>query len=194
MNFYYPFSFLSLKAQKWAFVIFLVLTILLMVALQLLGAPLITDAAPLGIVSFELAGELSLAREIIASWGPEGKVYAGLNLGLDYLFIVVYASAIALGCILVAQSMTKRMTSLVLPGVVLAWSQIAAALLDAIENYALIKVLLGSGQEIWPLIARWSALPKFAIVVLGIFYIFLGLILCFAVKSQSDSECSFKME
>lgn len=194
MNFYYPFSFLSLKAQKWAFVIFLVLTILLMVALQLLGAPLITDAAPLGIVSFELAGELSLAREIIASWGPEGKVYAGLNLGLDYLFIVVYASAIALGCILVAQSMTKRITSLVLPGVVLAWSQIAAALLDAIENYALIKVLLGSGQEIWPLIARWSALPKFAIVVLGIFYIFLGLILCFAVKSQSDSECSFKME
>jgi hypothetical protein len=190
MKLRYPFEFLTLRAQKWAFGVFFVLSLILMVSLQVLGTPLITAAAPLGIVSFELAGDLELARNMIASWGPEGQVYAGLNLGLDYLFMVAYAGAIALGCMLVAQSLAERVPPLASLGAVLAWGQVGAALLDALENYALINILLGSEQEIWALIARWSALPKFAIVFCGIVYVLLGAVICLAIKPESGIDGS----
>jgi len=167
-----------------------VLTLILMVSLQILGAPLITAEAPLGIISFELAGDLELARNMIASWGPEGQVYAGLNLGLDYLFMVAYAGAIALGCMLAAQSLAERVPPLASLGAVLAWGQVGAALLDALENYALIHILLGSEQEMWALIARWSALPKFVIVFCGIFYVLLGAVICLAIKPKSGIDGS----
>jgi hypothetical protein len=185
MKLRYPFEFLTLRAQKWAFGVLFVLSLILMVSLQILGAPLITAEAPLGIISFELAGDLELARNMIASWGPEGQVYAGLNLGLDYLFMVAYAGAIALGCMLAAQSLAERVPPLAYLGAVLAWGQVGAALLDALENYALIHILLGSEQEMWALIARWSALPKFAIVFCGIFYVLLGAVICLAIKPKS---------
>jgi hypothetical protein len=56
----------------------------------------------------------------------------------------------------------------------LAWAQFAAALLDVVENYALIRVLLGTEQAIWPVIARWCAMPKFIIVALGLIYVIAG--------------------
>lgn len=43
------------------------------------------------------------------------------------------------------------------PGALLAWGQIVAALLDALENYALIQILLGTEQGLWAQVARWSA-------------------------------------
>ncbi len=190
MKIQHPFGWISVKAQQWAFVILLLLTLILMLSLQVLDAPLKTEAAPLGIISFELAGELSLAQEMIASWGPQGQVYAGLSLGLDYLFLVAYAGAIALGCVLVGRSLSKRLPTMASLGVLLAWGQIGAALLDAVENYSLILILMGSEQEIWALIAKWSALPKFAIVIAGILYVFLGLLLFLTVKPPKATKAS----
>jgi urease beta subunit len=60
-----------------------------MVGLQVTGAPLRTDVSPHGIISFEFAGELDLAQRMVESWGSTGRIYAGLNLGLDYLFLAV---------------------------------------------------------------------------------------------------------
>lgn len=51
-----------------------------------------------------------------------------------------------------------------------------AGLLDAVENYALIKVLLGSRDEIWPVAAKYCAGPKFAIVGVGLIYVIVGAV------------------
>jgi len=174
----HPFNWLSASGQKRAFVVLLALTLVVMVSLNALGRPLNTEVAPLGIVSFELAGELSLARSMVESWGQTGQVYAGLNLGLDYLFMVAYSSAIALGCVLVARSLSRRV------GLLLAWAQFGAALLDAVENYALIQVLLGSQQVLWPLVARWCAIPKFLIVAAGLVYVSVGAVLAVLTKGR----------
>jgi hypothetical protein len=99
-----------------------------------------------------------------------------LSLGLDYLYLVAYASAIALGCVMVARRLSGRGEFLPLVGVVLAWAQFGAALLDCVENYALIRVLLGSQQELWPVVARWCAIPKFLIVALGLVYVGIGFV------------------
>jgi hypothetical protein len=178
----HPFAWLSASGQKRAFIILFIFTLAVMVSLNALGRPLNTEVAPLGIVSFELAGELSLAQSMVESWGPTGRVYAGLNLGLDYLFMVAYSSAIALGCVLVARSLSPRV------GVLLAWAQFGAALLDAVENYALIQVLLGSQQALWPAVARWCAIPKFLIVAAGLAYIAVGAILAVVTKGRSRRE------
>ncbi len=145
-----------------------------MVGMQVLGGPLKTEDAPYGIISFEFAGEQSRAREIVESWEPRGQVYAGLNLGLDYLFLAAYASCIALGCVLVARRLSKRAAGLYSVGVYLAWAQFGAALLDSVENYALIRVLLGSELELWPEVAWWCAAPKFMLVALALVYVVVG--------------------
>jgi hypothetical protein len=38
--------------------------------------------------------------------------------------------------------------------------------LDAVENYAMLRVLDGPVKSPWPEIAKWCALPKFAIPLL----------------------------
>ena len=53
----------------------------------ILDRPLRTPAAPQGIVSYELAGTLPRAQEILASWGERGRLFAGVGLGLDYLYL-----------------------------------------------------------------------------------------------------------
>jgi hypothetical protein len=174
MKLRHPFEWLSKTAQKRAFVVLLVLAVVVMVSLQVFGSPLKTRVAPFGIVSFEFAGEQSQAKAIVESWGARAQVYAGLNLGLDYLFLVAYAGSIGLGCVLVAQSLAKRAAILYSAGVFLAWGQILAALLDSVENYALIRILLGSVQEQWSMVALWCAAPKFMIVALGLVYFLVG--------------------
>ncbi len=172
-----PFVWLNEPGQRRAFVFFTLLALLVMTSLQVLGRPLKTELAPMGIVSFEFAGEISSAQSMVDSWGSQGQVYAGLNLGLDYLFIVSYAGAIGLGCVLVGRNVSKMKPGWVgCLGVGLGWGQLVAGLLDAVENYALIRVLLGSAGELWPAAARLCATSKFLLVGVGLVYIFAGAV------------------
>jgi len=172
MNIRNPFGWLPESEQKTAFWTLFAVTIVVIIFMQIVSAPLITDAAPQGIVSFEFAGNLPNAERIIDSWGQEERIYAGLSLGLDYLFLVLYSCTIALGCILGARGMSTDF--FVKGGVVLAWAQFSAAFLDCVENFALIKLLLGSGEAVWPSLAFWCAGPKFFIVGAGLVYVVIG--------------------
>ena len=66
--------------------------------LQAVNAPLKTPAAPQGIVSYEFAGTTAAAQGILDSWDAGAKVHAGFSLGLDYLYMPVYALTIGLAC------------------------------------------------------------------------------------------------
>jgi hypothetical protein len=153
------------------------LAVLTMLALQLLGAPLRTEASPAGIVSFELAGNIANSERILESWDPGAHVYAGLNLGLDFLFIDAYVGAIGMGCVLVGSMLGRRSHPLGAAGRYLAWAVVLAGVLDCVENYALIRLLLGSRQAWLAAAAQWCAVPKFLIVLAGLIYVALGLIL-----------------
>ena len=173
----HPFEWLSFKDQKRVFVVLLVLTLAVMGVLRFFDGYLKSEAAPGGIVSLEFAGSLTSARHIIASWGPKGSVYAGLSLGLDFLFLFSYACAIGLGCVLAASGLSERMKTFSLLGAPLAWGQLCAASLDIFENVGLIHVLLGTGNEFWPLLAFWCAIPKFLIVAAGLLYLVVSVFL-----------------
>jgi hypothetical protein len=130
------------------------------------------DTAPYGIISYEFAGDVASATRILESWGVQGRLVAGLHIGLDYSFLIFYSLAIALGCTLIAQA--SRMISLRKFGYPLAWLQLTAAILDALENYGLIRILLGSDSQFWAILAFWCASVKFLFVGLGILYVILG--------------------
>ncbi|MFQ5458902.1 MAG: hypothetical protein ACE5FC_10705 [Myxococcota bacterium] len=167
----HPFEWLSPPARRQAFIATCALAFAIMPAMAVFDGPLRTGDAPFGIVSFELARTAAKAGAILASWDAAARVSAGLSLGLDYLFLFAYALALALGCVLVGGLARNRGTWLAALAAPLAWSLLLAAVLDAVENYALIRLLLGEGGGEWPALAWGCAVPKFVAVALGLLYL-----------------------
>ena len=152
------------------------LTIIIFFSLKYFGNPLITNHAPSGIISFELAKDNDQSIAIISSWDLNAKVNAGLILGIDFLFLVVYSIFFSTACYLVAQKYINKINLLYRTGLLIAKLQFVAALFDTIENIALIKLLLGSNNSIFPTIAYYFASIKFVIIAIGIIYIIIGLL------------------
>lgn len=150
-----------------------VVSVTILVAFGPLNAPLQTTAAPLGMISYELARTEANAASMLGSWDEAARLAAAFSLGLDYLFLVSYATAIGMVCWAVAARHEGRWATL---GRLLAWGLLLAALLDAVENLALWQQLQhGAGASLARL-AWLAALAKFALVAAGLLYALGGLI------------------
>jgi hypothetical protein len=66
----------------------------------------------------------------------------------------------------------------------LAWGPWLAALLGAVENLALLRMLSGAVEKPWPRIARRSTVSKFALVIAGVLHSALSAFIYFAEKSE----------
>jgi hypothetical protein len=141
-----------------------------MVILTWVGEPLTTPVAPNGIVSYEFAGSVSRAREILNSWGETGRLHAAFSLGLDFLFIVAYATTIGLACAWAGEILSKRRWPLSGVGLPLAWGVCLAGVLDGIENVSLAVMLLVNVSSPWPQLAAACAAVKFLLIVLALLY------------------------
>ncbi len=170
----HPLDFITPPVRKPLFLSFLALTLILFAVFRALNAPLITPSAPGGIVTFELAGEIKPAAEILASWDATAQLFAAFGLGLDYLFMPAYALALALGILLAAGRHPGAFAKI---GAPLGWGALAAALFDAVENFALWNFMLGDFQALWPRLAAFCAAVKFALLLLGLLYALLGWLL-----------------
>ncbi len=150
----------------------IIVSIGLMVVLQTIDMPLRSPAAPQGIVSFELAGSLSRATAIVQSWDRRAMAYAGFSLGLDYLFMLAYATAFMLSCRWAAEQW--QATGWRRLGMTLATLMPVAALADVIENISLWRTLQHL-TEPWPHLARVMAVSKFSLLALGLLYVLVSL-------------------
>ena len=149
--------------------ILFVFTIIAMAVMNILDVPLKNEIASNGIVSFELAGSLQKSVDILNSWNETAKLYAGLSLGFDYLFMLVYSLLLY---VLIKHITSKFTNKTILKfGNILAFLMLAAGLLDAIENYALIQLFLGNLDQLFSTIAYYSASVKFAVIGIGITYL-----------------------
>ena len=98
--------------------------------------------------------------------------FAVFGLGIDYLFMPLYATALALGILLAACRHPGWFSGL---GAWLGWSAYAAAIFDAMENYALVRMLvLNEVSTPYPEIAAWCATLKFGLLLLGLVYALVG--------------------
>lgn len=176
MQIRHPLQAIPPEKRRWVFLPLLGLNVLLAVVFNVTGQPLTTEAAPNGIVSFELAGSVAQAQQILDSWNEAAQVRAALGLGLDFLYLFVYSTTIGLACVWAAGVLRAHRRTLAATGILLAWGQWLAASLDAVENAALATLLLGPVVAPWPQIARWAAIPKFALIFAGLIYVALGAV------------------
>jgi hypothetical protein len=143
-------------------------TVVVMLAMGILDQPIKSHQARLGIVSFELAGDVPTAQAIVDSWDARARTVAGVGLGLDYLFMLAYSTTLAMACLWAANVFRRRNWALASVGVPLALGQWVAAVLDATENLALIRILVDGAHDPWPAVAWWAAVPKFSLLTLGV--------------------------
>lgn len=166
---WHPWDELDRAVRLYAFAATAVPTMGLSVLMMRLDRPLRARGA--GIVQLQLAGSADRARGILDRWGEDGRVAAAFQLGFDYLYLVVYALAVSLGCVVAAGWWGRVGGPLPAAGPVLAWGAFAAGLLDAVENYALWRCLSRDEDEWWPGVARWCAVGQFALLLLALGYI-----------------------
>jgi len=183
----HPLEFIPHNLRRPFFYVFLVLTIVILGVFNMLDRSLRTTAAPNGIVSFELAGTPEKAHEIMLSWEYRKDafldlpqfidqyvppvLYATFGLGFDYLFMPVYALALSLGLLLAGSQKTGWYKSL---AAAMGWGIFAAALFDAVENFALWNVLTHEIISPYPQIAAICAAIKFALLLMGAAIIVIG--------------------
>jgi hypothetical protein len=185
-----PLERLDPDAQVRALYVLGAAFVALSIVLTIIGRPLVTPAAPLGIVSFELAGTAARAQEILASWDERARGAFLFLQGLDYLYLLVYPALLSLGCLAVArrgegkvhaQFTSRRRGSLFLPaplaslGSLIAFAVLVAAPLDGIENYALVRLMAETPTDRWASMAWWAASAKFALIAIGLLYVVLAM-------------------
>jgi hypothetical protein len=165
-------------AAGWRTRLFWLMLLLTIAVAWIMRRPLTTPVTPGGILDLELAGAPERVREILAAWDASGvRDDAISNVQIDFVWLLLYSTTISLGCVLTAARLHERgWTRAGALGLALAWGQWLAALLDAVENVAMLRLLQGSVAQPWPTIARACAIPKFALVVAGIAYVALGLL------------------
>jgi hypothetical protein len=100
--------------------------------------------------------------------------FAAFGLGIDYLFMPLYAFALAFGTLLAANRHGGWLKSL---GAVAGYGAFVAALFDAVENYALFQILLGKVFSPYPEIAYYCASLKFGLLIFGLLYALAGWLL-----------------
>lgn len=180
----HPFEKIPPEWAKKLFWITFIASLLILLIFRVIGAPLNTDAAPSGIVSYELAGNVAKAQAIVDSWDQTARLYAAFGLGFDFLFMLVYSSAIALGCVMAAGVLHRYNWPLAKVGTWLAWGLWLAALMDAVENVALTVILVSKVYSPLPELAGWCATIKFNLILIGLVYSFLGLVVNLAWKGK----------
>lgn len=128
-----------------------------------------------GMVPFELTGGQGRADEILAEWGDEGQDAAREQLWIDFGFLIAYGTflTLALGAV---RDMARRANLGRLAGIgaVVVWFGALGAGFDALENVCLLLTLGGSGAA-FPLLATIFATCKFALIVVAIAYLVVGL-------------------
>ena len=179
-----PFYKLSRATEKKLTITLLVLLPILIAVMSFFDVPLKNDVTPSGIISFELAKELEVSENILNSWDTHARTSAGMSMGFDFLFLIVYASFIALLIHKLNERVWKN-TKIYKLGVLLIWGVVFAALFDPIENTALIKLLLGDLQQTWTSIAFYFASMKFVLLILGVLFIIISWIVKIIRKRTS---------
>lgn len=175
----HPLQAVSHHQQAVLFRITFALTLLIFGIFAIIGAPLQTSAAPQGIVSFELVANVQQAQAMVDSWGSAATLWAAFGLGFDYLFMPIYALAAAVACLWAARTFEERGSPLAPAGIPLAWGAWLAGCLDALENAALLRMLVIAPENPYPHIARLAAQSKFALLLAAITYALLALLLKF---------------
>jgi hypothetical protein len=161
-----PYTVLPAR-YRWVLLVTLSFAVIVLaVALRTQGRPLVTAAAPRGILSYEFAFTRERARSVLTSWSASLET-ARQQLQLDFPFLMVYPLLFSLVCALLS---TPAGSTLARLGAALSWCVLLAAPLDAIENAALLRMLGRGPAASLAALAGIAAALKFALLVAALLF------------------------
>lgn len=170
-----PFEQIPTDKRRTIFLPLLVATILIFIVWVLMVIPMSNEKAPLSVSSFGMAGNLSDAREMVASWDETARLSGTLGIGFDFLQLVVYPLTFAMACVWLARMFKERgFSGLSTLGLLIAWGQLLAAVFGTVQNYVMMSVLLGGDSEFGMKVSFWATLFKLIFLFLGPAYAALG--------------------
>ena len=157
------FSIFTHETRLSLYHLFFVFTLALIPVMLFVDEQFKTPLLPFGVVSYEFVWDVETAEAMLGAWTPNAKLWVAFGLGIDYVFMPVYSTAILLG-VLTSGSLTWWIW-------LLASAQYVAAMCDAVENAALTYVLINPGviDPRLPKIATIFASIKFALLIPGVF-------------------------
>jgi hypothetical protein len=141
-----------------------VLALLILATILILGDPLRTAVAPLGIVSLQFVTSPLAAEAVLASWETIPQARLLWAHGLDLVLPVAYASAI----VLAAAGSARRARVRVMSVRTAAVAAISAAVADQIENLAMFATILVRPTWASVLVTLVAAIAKFALLMLAL--------------------------
>lgn len=126
------------------------------------------------------------ASKMFVDW-PRAKAVLREALHWDFIFLGLYPALISMAAFTAGHAFNKAWGLPMTVTWVVIGMQLLAGLLDAVENLALLKVLdtAEAVAPLWPALARYCALMKFGLVIVGLIYAVLGiLVLLFQVAAK----------
>jgi hypothetical protein len=129
------------------------------------------------IIEFELAGSVDRANEILDKWRAEGVLDNAKTIQVfDLVYPLIYASALAGGCLLAAGAWRGAgRAGLATAGIYMGWLALAAAGFDYIENLGLGISLWDEPASPWPQVSAVAAVLKFSAITITLLYSLSGL-------------------
>jgi hypothetical protein len=171
----HPFEHIPIAERRRIFLPLLAATVLILVIWLITVSPMSNEEAPLSVSSFGMAGSLTRAREMIASWDEHARLSGAFGIGFDFLQLLIYSTTFAMACVWAAQLFRALdWVWLSKAGLLLAWGQWLAVLFGTVQNIVMMKLLLGSGSEGVLQISYWCTLFKLILLALGPAYAMLG--------------------
>ncbi len=153
--------------------------------LWLVSNPLKTDSAPWGMLSFALAGNAAAQSNMLATWDRAEQLgTARLHLYLDFGFVFLYSSALALSLAATAHRLNRGCGLWRWIGglaCVLVWFQLIAGMCDIVENLFSLHVIAVYQQqcrvnESASLLIYGFAAAKFLLVAFWLLFYALALV------------------
>lgn len=167
------FQKLSIQSIKKRLIYSCLFTVFFLLLMAYFDGFLTNEICPYGIVSFQLAKDITVAKNIMNSWNNEATRFAYYSLWTDFLFMLCYGSFFAYSVLFLSKKVWKKSYGIAL---LMVKASFVAVFLDAIENIALLQLMTGNLNKFWSNIAYYFASIKFLILMFILLYILFSFI------------------
>ena len=160
---WHPLADFTSSGLTWLFMLMLIGGGFVFFALQSMGRRLRTNVAPRGIASLECATTPEQCQSILDSWDDASLDAAQRHLTLDFVFIPLYTTLLAiLGIVASRWFAAIGLVWLSDLSMILAWTQWLIGLLEVVSNCAMMRTLQVNPDvpEALPHLSVWCARIK----------------------------------
>ena len=163
--------------KRYALLLLLTGTAIMIVVMTKTGATLKTAATPKGIIDLEFANTVNKAMAITMAWAPGNGVdnisAAKTNTWLDFIFLVFYSLFLFFTCKKIGRISNSSFGK---AGMLIAKGALLAGLLDIFENAGMLYTLSGHLSGNITLFTTTCSIIKWGLALLAVMYCLTGLV------------------